>query len=186
MSTHYCLKCGNPTAAKIPAGDDRVRSICPACDYIHYENPKVIVGTLPVWEDQILLCKRAIAPQHGRWTLPAGFMENHETLEEGALRETHEEANAQPTLQAIQWNVSIPHISQIYILFLATLDNRDFSPGIETLATQLFTENTTPWNQIAFPVITYILKTYFAERSAGTLQSHTHTLDYREKYGLVG
>lgn len=184
MQHHFCLKCGSDTTAKIPPGDDRARSVCSNCDYIHYENPKIIVGTLPVWEDQVLLCKRAIAPQYGRWTLPAGFMENHETLEEGAMRETREEANAATTIQPIQWHVSIPHISQVYILFLATLNNRNFSPGAESLATQLFTEDNIPWDNIAFPVVTYILKTYFAECATGTLQTHTHTLDYREQYDI--
>ena len=138
----------------MPEGDNRERAVCSACDTIHYQNPKIVAGALPVWEDRILLCKRAIEPRYGTWTLPAGFMENGETVEQGARRETHEEARAELQELSLYTMLSIPHISQVYIMFRGQLMAEDaFSPGDESLETTLFAEHEIPWDEIAFPVI---------------------------------
>ena len=114
---NYCSLCGARTEIKVPEGDSLPRSVCTACHTIHYQNPRVIAGTLPIWRDQVLLCKRAIAPRDGYWTLPAGFLENSETIAEGAARETMEEANAKVSDLQLYTVFSLPHISQVYTFF---------------------------------------------------------------------
>lgn len=165
----FCQQCG---AGKIelivPHGDDRERHVCGDCGHIHYLNPKVVVGTLPVWEDQVLLCKRAIEPRYGKWTLPAGFMEEGETLEEGAIRETLEEAQARVAIDSVYVTLSLPQISQVYMLFRARLLDLDFGPGSESLEVRLFDEAEIPWGEIAFRTISVTLKQYFADRRTGT------------------
>jgi len=140
----FCSECGSKVVLRIPEGDTLPRYICPNCHAIHYQNPKVIVGCIPEWENKILLCKRAIAPHRGKWTLPAGFMENHETLIQGATRETFEEANARVEIRKLYAIYSLPHISQVYVLFRAKLLDLDFSPGIESLEVRLFEEQEIP------------------------------------------
>lgn len=167
---NFCNQCGNPVIHRIPEGDNRPRYICSHCSTIHYENPKVIVGCVPIYQDQILLCKRAIEPRYGLWTLPAGFMENGESLAEGAARETLEEANAAVTLGELYTIFSLPHISQVYVFFLSELDNLDFYPGEESLETRLFSEDQVPWAELAFPVITETLRNYFSDRSENSLK----------------
>ena len=167
---NFCNQCGNPVIHRIPEGDNRPRYICSHCSTIHYENPKVIVGCVPIYQDQILLCKRAIEPRYGLWTLPAGFMENGESLAEGAARETLEEANATVTLGELYTIFSLPHISQVYVFFLSELDNLDFYPGEESLETRLFSEDQVPWAELAFPVITETLRNYFSDRSENSLK----------------
>ncbi len=161
---------------RIPSGDDRDRHICDHCDTIHYQNPCIIAGCVPVYDDRVLLCKRAIAPRYGYWTLPAGFMENGETTVEGALRECWEEANAkisQPKLYAM---VDIPHINQVYIFFRGVLETLDFSPGIESLEVELFEEKNIPWDDIAFPSVKTTLKHFFNDRKTGTYPVRTDTV----------
>lgn len=167
---NFCNQCGNPVIHRIPEGDNRPRYICSHCSTIHYENPKVIVGCVPIYQDQILLCKRAIEPRYGLWTLPAGFMENGESLAEGAARETLEEANAAVTLGELYTIFSLPHISQVYVFFLSELDNLDFYPGEESLETRLFSEDQVPWAELAFPVISETLRNYFSDRSENSLK----------------
>ena len=167
---NFCNQCGNPVIHRIPEGDNRPRYICSHCSTIHYENPKVIVGCVPIYQDQILLCKRAIEPRYGLWTLPAGFMENGESLAEGAARETLEEANATVTLGELYTIFSLPHISQVYVFFLSELDNLDFYPGEESLETRLFSEDQVPWAELAFPVISETLRNYFSDRSENSLK----------------
>ena len=169
---NFCNQCGKPVTQRIPEGDNRPRYICSHCSTIHYENPKVIVGCVPIYRDQILLCKRAIEPRFGLWTLPAGFMENGESLAEGAARETLEEANAAVTLGELYTIFSLPHISQVYVFFLSELDNLDFYPGEESLETKLFSEDQIPWTELAFPVISETLRNYFSDRSKNSLQTH--------------
>jgi ADP-ribose pyrophosphatase YjhB (NUDIX family) len=168
LAPRFCQQCG---AAKIeftvPHGDDRERHVCGECGHIHYLNPKVVVGTLPVWEDKILLCKRAIEPRYGKWTLPAGFMEEGETLEEGAARETLEEANARVTVESVYVTLSLPQISQVYMLFLARLHDLQFGAGTESLEVKLFAESEIPWDEIAFRTISFALKKYFVDRTTG-------------------
>ncbi|MCS7204419.1 MAG: NUDIX hydrolase [Leptospiraceae bacterium] len=169
----YCSNCGHPVIRMTPPGDHVERYVCLNCNTIHYENPKIIVGTIPIYEEKILLCKRAIDPQFGKWTIPAGFLELGETVEEGALRETLEEANARVEIIKLQAVYSIPKISQVYLLFLARLLDLDFHPGPETLITQLFSIDEIPWDEIAFTSVKYALKTYIEDKKKSRLD-YTH------------
>lgn len=165
---HHCSQCGSNRIARIvPPDDDHVREVCEACGHIHYVNPKIVVGALPVWENKVLLCKRAIQPRMGFWTLPAGFMEVAETLEEGAARETREEAGADITLDALYTVISLPDIAQVYMLFRAQVIDGRFSAGRESLEVQLFDEADIPWDQLAFRTIGVTLKHFFADRKSG-------------------
>jgi ADP-ribose pyrophosphatase YjhB (NUDIX family) len=164
----FCMQCGSAKVElRIPHGDDRERHVCADCGYIHYLNPKIVVGTVPVWEDKVLLCKRAIEPRYGLWTLPAGFMEEGETLEEGATRETLEEANARVTIEQMYSTISLPQISQVYVLFRATLLDLDFSSGSESLEVKLFSEEEIPWDELAFRTIHDTLRHFFSDRLLG-------------------
>lgn len=176
----FCSECGNKVVLRIPKGDTLPRYICSNCHAIHYQNPKVIVGCIPEWENKILLCKRAIAPHRGKWTLPAGFMENNETLAQGATRETFEEANARVEIRELYAIYSLPHISQVYLLFQAKLLDLDFSPGIESLEVKLFGEQEIPWDDIAFRVIHDPLKRYLKERQHGQPEPHMGIIDKRQ------
>ena len=151
---------------KIPEGDDRSRHCCEQCDNIFYQNPKNVVGTIPVYGDRVLLCKRAIKPRYGKWTLPAGFMENGESSLEGAIRETSEEAGAEITVHSdsLYTLFNLPTIDQVYLFFRAELKHLDFAPGIESLEVALFEEAEVPWDEIAFPVVKSTLEHYFADR----------------------
>jgi ADP-ribose pyrophosphatase YjhB (NUDIX family) len=163
----YCSNCGNPTVTIKPPGDDRLRQVCRNCDIIHYENPKVVVGCIPQWEEKILLCRRSIEPRYGRWTLPAGFLEIGETVAEGARRETIEEACARVDDLVAYALYNLSFIGQIYIMFLARLIDTDFKPGHESLSVELFNENDIPWDNLAFPVVEKTLKKYFKDRKIG-------------------
>jgi ADP-ribose pyrophosphatase YjhB (NUDIX family) len=164
----YCSKCGSDQIDfKVPVGDNIKRYVCSACDSIFYTNPNLIVGTICIKGDQILLCKRNIEPRFGLWTLPAGFMENSETLQEGALRETKEETQASPKIIAPYSAFSLTHISQVHFFYLADLGNESFGPTSESSAVELFDEKDIPWDQIAFPTVTKTLKYYFEDRKNG-------------------
>jgi len=169
---NYCSLCGAKVALKIPEGDNLPRYVCTACGEIHYQNPKIVTGCIPEWQDKILLCKRAIEPRHGLWTLPAGFMENNETTAQAALRETLEEANARAQIIRLFALFNIPHISQVYIMFRAKMTDLDFKPGLESLEVELFSENQIPWDELAFPVIKTTLVKYFKDRAAGKFNIH--------------
>lgn len=173
----FCQQCGSAKVElRIPHGDDRERHVCSDCGHIHYLNPKVVVGTIPVWGERVLLCKRAIEPRYGLWTLPAGFMEEGETLEDGAARETLEEARARVTIEQLYVTISLPEISQVYILFRAKLVDLDFAPGVESLEVRMFDEAEIPWDQLAFRTMDTALKYYFADRKAGAFPPHVGTL----------
>lgn len=163
----YCSSCGARVAFRIPPGDTLPRHVCEHCGTIHYQNPKVVVGALPVWEDKILLCRRAIEPRHGMWTLPAGFMENNETAPEGAAREALEEANARIEIEQLYTLFSVPHISQVYVLFRARLLDLDFSPGTESLEVKLVREDEIPWDELAFASVRRTLAHFFEDRRTG-------------------
>jgi ADP-ribose pyrophosphatase YjhB (NUDIX family) len=159
----FCSNCGNQVTQQIPDGDNRLRFVCNHCNAIHYQNPLVIVGVIPEYKQQILLCKRAIEPQKGRWTLPAGFLENDESTLEGALRECYEEANANvvdPELYALY---DIPYINQVYVFYRAKLANKEFGPSFESTEVALFSEQDIPWDQLAFPVVRAALKCYLSD-----------------------
>ncbi|MCL6272012.1 NUDIX hydrolase [Sansalvadorimonas sp. 2012CJ34-2] len=161
----YCSQCGQPVSLSIPEGDDRHRHVCNVCNTIHYQNPKIIAGILPVFEDKILLCRRAIEPRHGLWTLPAGFMENEESTLEAARRETWEEAQARTCMEHLYVVLSVPRISQVYMIYLAQLEAPEFGPGEESLEVKLFAEEEVPWEEIAFHTVRRTLEFYFADRS---------------------
>lgn len=167
----YCPECGSPVVLRQPEDDHRERHICTVCGAVHYHNPKLVVGAIPEWEDgRILLCRRAIEPRLGLWTLPAGFMENGETTLEGAARETLEEANARVEIGELYALYNIPHIDQVQLLFRARLLDLDFSPGMESLEVKLFGEQDIPWEELAFRPVRYTLQDFFADRKSGNFQ----------------
>jgi len=165
----FCSECAAPVSLSIPAGDNRPRYVCDSCATIHYQNPKMVMGTIPVWERdgelKILLCKRAIEPRYGYWTLPAGFMENNETTAEAALRETHEEAGANIELGKLFSLLNVARVHQVHMFYLATLVDLDFAPGEESLDVQMFTQAQIPWDELAFPTIRTTLELFFADRA---------------------
>ncbi len=168
----FCSHCGSPVELIVPEGDSLPRHVCPACGTIHYQNPKMVVGCIPEWEDKVLLCRRAIEPKYGLWTLPAGFMENGETTAEGALRETWEEAGARVELGPLYTLFNLPHINQVYFMFRARLLDLDCKPGIESLEVRLFAEHEIPWEQLAFRTIKASLELYFRDRASGGFTFH--------------
>lgn len=163
----FCSDCGAEVTLRIPPADDRERFVCIACDTVHYQNPRIVVGCLPSWQDKVLLCRRAIAPRHGFWTLPAGFMENAETTLDGARRETWEEARALIDEAELYTVFDLPHINQVYMFFRARLAHPEFAPGPESLEVELFSEEEIPWADLAFPVVSATLEHFFADRRAG-------------------
>jgi ADP-ribose pyrophosphatase YjhB (NUDIX family) len=173
----FCSNCGSAVSLKVPAGDTLPRHVCEGCGTIHYQNPKIIVGCIPEYEDRILLCKRAIEPRYGLWTVPAGFMENGETTSQGAARETLEEANARVEVGPLYALYNIPHINQVYILFRARLLDLDFHPGVETLETRLYTEAEVPWPEIAFATVRNTLTHYYGDRRRGEFGLHVGTIE---------
>jgi ADP-ribose pyrophosphatase YjhB (NUDIX family) len=176
----YCSVCGSGALAfRIPDGDTLSRFVCGSCGEIHYQNPKIVVGCLPVWEDRVLLCRRAIEPRHGLWTLPAGFLENGETVVAGAARETLEEASARVAVGELYTVISLPQINQVYMVFRATLADLDFGPGPESLEVRLFDEHEVPWERLAFRTIARTLRNYFVDRKLGTLRLHVSSLERR-------
>jgi len=179
----FCSECGKATVQRIPQGDNLPRHICEHCDTIHYQNPKLVVGCLPVWNEQVLLCKRAIEPCYGLWTLPAGFMENQESLEEAALRESREEANANLEIENIYSIISLPHINQVYVLYRAKLLDLDFYAGPESLDVQLFNEEDIPWESLAFKTIENTLKHYYSERKNGDFTVYNGVVSKRNRLG---
>jgi ADP-ribose pyrophosphatase YjhB (NUDIX family) len=173
----FCSNCGATVQLRVPPGDTLPRHVCDACHTIHYQNPRMVVGCIPEWEDRILLCRRAIEPRHGLWTVPAGYMENGETTFQGALRETLEEANARVEIGPLYALYNIPHINQVYILFRSRLLDLDVSPGAETLEVRLFTENEIPWDGIAFASVRNTLTHYYQDRRNGEYQFHLGTIE---------
>jgi len=161
----YCSHCGNEVSHKIPAGDDRPRYVCDGCDTIHYHNPRVIVGCIVEHEDRVLLCKRAIEPRSGLWTLPAGFMENGETTMQGAARETWEEARAEVSSQEFYRLFDVPDISQVYMFYRGQLRDGAYGVGPESSEVGLFAEADIPWDEIAFPAVYHTLREFFHDRS---------------------
>ena len=169
---NFCSHCGAPVRLGIPPGEHLPRHLCDACGTIHYENPKLVVGCIAEWQEQILLCRRAIEPRLGLWTLPAGFMENAETTAQAALRETLEEANARVEIDALFTLFNVPHISQVHLFFRAHLLDLDYGPGIESLEVALFREEEIPWEEVAFASVRETMKRYFADRQAGKYDFH--------------
>ena len=169
---NYCSNCGNRVKLGTPAGDDRPRYLCESCGTIHYENPKVVVGCIPEMDGKILLCRRSIEPRCGKWTLPAGYLENGETVAEGAQREALEEIGAPVEILAPYALFNICYVNQIYLMFRARLANGSFKAGNECSEVRLFAERDIPWDQIAFTVIEETLRQYFHDRPAGLFPFH--------------
>lgn len=164
---NYCSDCGQPVSLKIPADDTRERFVCNSCGTIHYENPRNVVGTVPVWENKILLCRRAIEPRKNYWTLPAGFLEIGESTSAGAVRETEEEAGAKVKVGALFSVINVIHVGQVHMFYLAQMTSAHFEAGIESLDVALFDEKDIPWDELAFPTVKKTLKWFFEDRANG-------------------
>jgi ADP-ribose pyrophosphatase YjhB (NUDIX family) len=168
----HCRACGHEVAYRVPPDDNRERAVCLQCQHIDYENPLNVVGTVPAWEDQVLLCRRNIEPRHGFWTLPAGFMELGESTEAGALRETDEEAGARIELQGLFSVLNVVRVGQVHLYYRARLMDTAFAPGHETIEARLFREDEIPWDDLAFRTVRVTLERYFADRRAGSFGIH--------------
>jgi ADP-ribose pyrophosphatase YjhB (NUDIX family) len=169
----FCRACGTAVAYRIPPDDNRERAVCPACGTVHYENPLNVVGTVPTWGEQVLLCRRAIEPRRGLWTLPAGFLELGETSGQGALRETMEEAGAQVQLGPLFTVLDVVRVGQIHLFYRATMTSPDLDPGPESLEARLFDEADVPWDELAFRTVRETLRLFFADRRRGEFVVHT-------------
>lgn len=180
MRINFCSNCGNTMQFSVVEGDHLPRYNCIRCGFIAYQNPLVIVGCLPIWENKIMLCKRGIEPRLGFWNLPGGFMENNETIEQGAMREMKEETHADVKIIGIQSIFSVPQVNQLHIHFLATLINLDHKLTHESIEIELFDENTTPWSDIAFASTDYSIKSYFSDLKNNTRNIHiSSTRDHK-------
>ncbi|MCB1701382.1 MAG: NUDIX hydrolase [Pseudomonadales bacterium] len=177
----FCTSCGSVVIRQIPAGDDRERFVCTSCEFIHYSNPRIIVGCVPIHEGRVLLCKRAIEPRRNYWTLPAGFMENGETTPEGAARETWEEARGRVSNLELYRIFDVPSISQVYMFYRCELDGGVYGVGPESLESGLFPEEDIPWDQIAFPVVYETLQEYFNDARAEHFPVRVSTVERRPR-----
>jgi ADP-ribose pyrophosphatase YjhB (NUDIX family) len=172
----FCGNCGAAVVKRVPPGDTLPRWVCDACGEIHYQNPKLVVGTVPEHEGRLLLCRRAIEPRYGYWTLPAGFMENGESCGDAAVRETLEEAGATVELGAPFSMISVPAVNQVHVFYLARLRNLEFKPGEETLEIGMFTEAEIPWEQVAFRTVAATLQHWFADRRRNAFAFHAEDI----------
>lgn len=171
-SIKHCKACGAEAPYRVPADDNRERAVCKVCGTVHYENPLNVVGTLPIWGDQVLLCRRNIEPRFGLWTLPAGFMELGETTAEGAIRETEEEAGARIDLLGLYTVLNLVRVGQVHLFYRAALRDTDFAPGPETIEAKLVHEDEVPWDLLAFQTVRETLQRYFADRRRGQFDVH--------------
>jgi ADP-ribose pyrophosphatase YjhB (NUDIX family) len=172
----FCPSCASPLARRVPPGDSLPRYLCDACGSIHYENPRLVVGCVPEWDGRILLCRRAIEPRYGYWTLPAGFMENGETTAQGAARETLEEAGARVELTSPFSMISVPYVNQVHLFYRARLLDLEFKAGDESLEVSLVEEAQVPWKDIAFRTVGLTLKHWFADRARGSFGFHAEDI----------
>lgn len=178
---NFCSHCGAPVTVRVPSGDSLPRHVCDQCGTIHYQNPKLVVGAIPEWEDRILLCRRAIEPRYGLWTLPAGFMENDETTAQAAQRETLEEARARIEIGELYSLINVSHINQVHLFYRARLLDLDFAPGQESLEVALFDESSIPWDEMAFRSISLTLRYYYADRQSGRFQFHSDDIVFQKR-----
>lgn len=176
----FCSACGQTVEMKIPDGDHQPRHVCASCGQIHYFNPKIIVGCVPEWQDgRILMCRRNIEPRLGKWTFPAGFLELGETTGQGAAREAREESQAEVEITDLLTVISVPYVSQVYMIHRARLLRETFGPTPESSEVRLMREDEIPWDEIAFPTIWHSLKLFFADRAQGRNQIHELNLTRR-------
>jgi ADP-ribose pyrophosphatase YjhB (NUDIX family) len=167
MSIQYCTHCGAVMEIRMPSGDQRARHVCTVCERIHYQNPRMVVGSIPEFENRILLCRRDIEPCRGKWTLPAGFLENNESVRQGAQRETYEETRVRVEIIAPYRLFDLVFVNQLYLIFRARILIPEFGPTHESSEVTLVHENDIPWDNIAFPVIHKTLRHYFSDRRTG-------------------
>lgn len=175
----FCSNCSNPVIHKIPKGDNRMRHVCTACETIFYSNPNIIAGCIIEYQGKILLCKRAIEPRYGTWTVPAGFMENKETVEQAALRESYEEALAVPSKLSLFAIYNLPDISQVYILYTGSLTTNNFGAGEESLEVALYDEADIPWDEIAFKAVKHALTEYLRMRKENKFSLVEETIHHK-------
>jgi ADP-ribose pyrophosphatase YjhB (NUDIX family) len=171
-SIRHCRVCGAPTEYRIPPDDNRDRAVCTVCATVHYENPLNVVGTVPVWQGRVLLCRRNIEPRRGFWTLPAGFMELDETTAQGAIRETVEEAGAEIALGPLYTVLNVVHVGQVHLYYRAEMTSAKLDPGPETIEARLFDEADIPWDELAFRTVRYTLERFFEDRLSGQFATH--------------
>jgi ADP-ribose pyrophosphatase YjhB (NUDIX family) len=176
---NFCSKCGAKVQLRVPAGDHLPRFVCEACGTIHYQNPRLVLGCVPEHEGRILLCRRAIEPRRGYWTVPAGFMENGETLQEAAARECYEEALARVEIGSLLSVVHVLHAEQVHVFFRAKMPRAEFGAGAESLEVALVTPAEIPWADIAFRSTDFTLRRYLEDRAAGRERHYFETLDRR-------
>lgn len=175
----FCSNCGHKVEKKAVKGDFLPRYVCDNCNIIHYQNPNVVTGALPIWEDKVLLCKRGIEPRKGYWNVPGGYLENGETVEDGAIREVWEEAQTKIVITGLHMVYSIARINQVYMHFLADLQALDFKPTEESTEVRLFSEEEIPWGEIAFASSKFTLKRFFEDRKKGIRQVHLGKYEFK-------
>jgi len=173
---NFCTACGDRVELRVPEGDSVPRHICTGCGKVHYFNPLIVVGCVPEAGQRILLCRRAIEPRSGYWTIPAGFMEIGETLVEGAARETMEEAMARVEIGDLLAVVDVISAGQVHLMYRATLLDGAFGAGAESLEVRLFEPEEIPWDEIAFQSVRFALEKCLEDRAAGVAQLHTISL----------
>ena len=179
----FCPDCAAPVVRLVPEGDHRLRDVCTACGHVHYQNPRIITGCVAEWQGRILLCRRAIEPRTGLWTIPAGFLENGESVQAGAARETAEEALAEVEVGSLLAVVNVLHSNQVHMMFRARLRDGSHGPGIESLETQLYDEAAIPWPQIAFQSVRFALACYLEDRRDGREELHLQDILAPRPYG---
>src|SRR5690554_6757361 len=172
----YCSQCGKPITQRIPPDDNRLRAVCEHCGAVHYQNPRNVVDVLPVWQDKILLCRRAIEPRYDKWTLPAGFMELGETTAQGAMRETQEEAGAQIELGPLYTIIDVPQAEQVHFFYLATVTSEALYPGPESLEAAFFPLDDIPWSELSFRTVSTTLRHYVEDAKSGVFPIHHYDL----------
>lgn len=174
----FCSQCGTPLTQIIPPDDNRLRDACGRCGAVHYQNPRNVVGVLPVWQGKILLCRRAIEPRYNTWTLPAGFMELGETTAQGAMRETQEEAGAQIELGPLYTIIDVPHAEQVHFFYLAEVLSPDLYPGPESLEAAFFAIDDIPWSNLAFRTVITTIEHYIEDKETDSFPMRHYDIDY--------
>ncbi len=177
----FCSQCAHPLTRRIPPDDNRLRDVCDNCGAIHYQNPRNVVGVLPIWRDKVLLCRRAIEPRYDTWTLPAGFMELGETTTQGAMRETQEEAGAQIELGSLYTVIDVPHAEQVHFFYLAKVVSPELYPGPESLEAAFFSVQDIPWEHLSFRTVITTLRHYVADQKSGTFPMRHYDIPHPSK-----
>lgn len=172
----FCSQCGSVLSRRVPPDDNRLRDVCDFCGAVHYQNPRNVVGVLPVWGDKVLLCRRAIEPRLDKWTLPAGFMELGETTAQGAMRETQEEAGAQIELGNLYTIIDVPQVEQVHFFYLATVLSEELFPGPESLEAAFFSMEEIPWEDLAFRTVLTTLEHYREDKESGVFPLHYYDI----------